>query len=114
MKEGEAEFFLKISENFSGPKQFVKLNPVDLKSPTLKYVFKSSQNMIILKLGDFKCVLLKTERNFCHPKSTGKVSGLLKNGPRSLFTAQAYLYSLWLLSCLGMNALHLPRQLLYD
>ena len=54
MKEGEAEFFLKISENFSGPKQFVKLNPVDLKSPTLKYVFKSSQNMIILKLGDFK------------------------------------------------------------
>ena len=38
MKEGEAEFFLKISEDFSGPKQFVKLNPVDLKSPTLKYV----------------------------------------------------------------------------
>ena len=44
MKEGEADFFLKISENFSGPKQFVKLNPVELKSPTLKYVFKSSQN----------------------------------------------------------------------
>ena len=54
MKEGKAEFFLKISENFSGPKQFVKLYPVDLKSPALKYVFKSSQNMIILKLGDFR------------------------------------------------------------
>ena len=68
MKEGEAELFLKISENFSGPKQFVKLNPVDLKSPTLKYVFKSSQNVIILKLGEFKrLVLLKIERNFCHP-----------------------------------------------
>ena len=34
MKEGEAEFFLKISQNFSGPKQFVKLNPVDQKSVT--------------------------------------------------------------------------------
>ena len=54
MKEGEAEFFLKISLNFSGPKQFEKLTPVDQKSLTLKYVFKSSQNMIIiLKLGDF-------------------------------------------------------------
>ena len=40
-------YFLKISENFSGPKQFVKLNPVDLKSPMLKYVFKSSQNMTL-------------------------------------------------------------------
>ena len=54
MREGEAEFFLKISENFSGPKQFVKLNPGDLKSPTLNYVFKSSQNIIILKLGDLE------------------------------------------------------------
>ena len=54
MKEGEAQFFLKISQNFSGPKRYVKLNPVDQKSLTLKYVIKSSQNMIILKLGDFK------------------------------------------------------------
>ena len=72
--------FLKISENFSGPKQFVKLNPVDLKSPTLKYVFKSSQNMIILKLVTLTVVLPKIKRNFCHSRSTGKVSGVSCSG----------------------------------
>ena len=46
MKEGEAEFFLKISENFSGPKQFVKLNPVDLKS-----IFKVSTKHDNFKVG---------------------------------------------------------------
>ena len=38
MKEGETALFSQnFSKHFSGPKQFVKLNPVDLKSPTLKY-----------------------------------------------------------------------------
>ena len=78
MKEGEAEFSIKISENFSGPKQFVKLNPDDLKSQTLKYVFKSSLNMIILKLGDFKRCPAQDREEL----STGKVSGLLRKGPQ--------------------------------
>ena len=76
MKEGEAEFFLKISENFSGPKQFVKLNPVDLKSPTLKYVFKSSQNMLILNLGDFNCCPSQAE--FLSPQIHRKSFGTLE------------------------------------
>ena len=84
MKEGEAEFFLKIFENFSGLKQFVKLNPVDLKSLTLKYVFKSSQNMIIwLTLN---VVLLKIAREeFLSPLIHWKSFGTLEKGAPDLY-----------------------------
>ena len=71
-------YFLKISENFSGPKQFVKLNPVDLKSPTLKYIFKSSQNMIILKLGDFNRCPSQDREEFLSPQIYRKSFGTLE------------------------------------
>ena len=85
MKEGEAEFFLKISENFSGPKQFVKLNPVDWKSLTLKYVFKSSQNMLILKLGDFKRCPSQDREEFLSPQIHRKSFGTLEKGAPDLY-----------------------------
>jgi len=72
--------FLKISESFSGPQSKAKLRSNCFKRPDLKYVFKSSQNVIISKLGDV--FLLKTERDSCHPKSTQKVSDFLRNGPQ--------------------------------
>ena len=85
MKEGEAESFLQIFENFSGPKQFVKLNPVDLKSLTLKYVFKSSQNMIILKLADFKRCLSQDREEFLSPLIHWKSFGTLEKGAPDLY-----------------------------
>ena len=62
---------------FRPAKQFVKLNP-------LKYVFKSSQSMIISKLSDLKRFPSQDrELILVSPQiDSGEVSGLLRNGPQ--------------------------------
>ena len=77
--------FLKISENFSGPKQFVKLNPVDLKSPTLKYVFKSLQNITILKLGELERKPSQDREEFLSPQIHRKSFGTLEKRSLDLY-----------------------------
>jgi len=72
--------FSKFPKTFQARKAICETESSCIKRSDLKYVFKSSQNVIISKLGDV--FLLKTERDSCHPKSTQKVSDFLRNGPQ--------------------------------
>ena len=77
--------FLKISENFSGPKQFEKLNPGDLKSPTLKYVFNSLQNITILKLGELERKPSQDREEVLSPQIHRKSFGTLEKRSLDLY-----------------------------
>ena len=64
--------FLKISETFSGPKQFVKLNPVDLKV-CFQVVTKHDN----FKVGDFNRCPSQDKEEFLSPQIHRKSFGTL-------------------------------------
>ena len=85
MKEGEAELFSQNFRKLFRPEAICETDSVDLKSPTLKYVFKSSQNMIILKLGDFKRCPSQDTEEFLSPQIHRKSFGTLEKRAPDLY-----------------------------